>query len=134
MCGSETQRRNDAANRTRKLAAAASRGQSASRSPRNHMACSSSRQPLRCVLQPLALVRRPRREHQISGLMSHVINLSLGSEQLILLLQGMSGMLIGGFAGVMRSTSPTLFALASGIQWFTLGTAFWGEPRDPIIV
>jgi hypothetical protein len=36
-------------------------------------------------------------------------------------------MLVGGFAGVIRSNTPTLFALASGIQWFTLGTAFWGK-------
>jgi hypothetical protein len=40
--------------------------------------------------------------------------------------KGMSGMLVGGFAGVIRSSTPTLFALASGIQWFTLGTTFWG--------
>ncbi|KAH8806365.1 hypothetical protein F5882DRAFT_391836 [Hyaloscypha sp. PMI_1271] len=42
-------------------------------------------------------------------------------------LSGMSGMLVGGFAGVIRSTTPTLFALASGIQWFTLGTTFWAS-------
>ena len=35
-------------------------------------------------------------------------------------------MLVGGFAGIIRSSTPTLFALASGIQWFTLGTTFWG--------
>ncbi|KAE9372353.1 hypothetical protein N431DRAFT_439465 [Stipitochalara longipes BDJ] len=42
-------------------------------------------------------------------------------------LSGMSGMLVGGFAGVIRSTTPTLFALASGIQWFTLGSTFWAS-------
>jgi len=41
-------------------------------------------------------------------------------------LKGMSGMVVGGFAGVIRSSTPTLFALASGVQWFTLGTTFWG--------
>lgn len=35
-------------------------------------------------------------------------------------------MTIGAFAGVIRSSTPALFALASGIQWFTLGTSFWG--------
>lgn len=27
---------------------------------------------------------------------------------------------------MIRSTTPKLFALASGIQWFTLGSTFWG--------
>ena len=39
----------------------------------------------------------------------------------------MSGLVVGGFAGVIRSSTPLLFALASGIQWFTLGTTFWGK-------
>jgi hypothetical protein len=39
----------------------------------------------------------------------------------------MSGLIVGGFAGVIRSSTPFLFALASGIQWFTLGTTFWGK-------
>jgi len=42
-------------------------------------------------------------------------------------LSGMSGIVVGGFAGVIRSSTPTLFALASGIQWFTLGTTFWAS-------
>jgi hypothetical protein len=60
---------------------------------------------------------------------------------------GMSGILVGTFAGILRSTTtPALFALASGIQWFTLGSAFtasrevvlqaWGKdkvtPRDKV--
>lgn len=36
----------------------------------------------------------------------------------------MSGTLVGAFSGVLRSSAPFLFALASGVQWFTLGTAF----------
>lgn len=40
---------------------------------------------------------------------------------------GFSGLVVGGFAGVIRSSTPTLFALASGIQWFTLGTTFWAS-------
>ncbi len=39
----------------------------------------------------------------------------------------MSGIVVGGFGGVLRSSTPTLFALASGIQWFTLGSTFWGK-------
>jgi hypothetical protein len=40
---------------------------------------------------------------------------------------GTSGLLVGGTAGVLRSTTPTLFALASAVQWFTLGSTFWGK-------
>ncbi|RDL39742.1 uncharacterized protein BP5553_04082 [Venustampulla echinocandica] len=40
-------------------------------------------------------------------------------------LAGMSGVIIGGFAGVVVSNTPMLFALASGVQWFTLGSTFW---------
>lgn len=36
-------------------------------------------------------------------------------------------MLVGGFAGLARSSTPVLFALASGIQWFTLTSTFYGE-------
>jgi hypothetical protein len=42
---------------------------------------------------------------------------------------GMSGLLVGGAAGVLRSTTPTLFALASAIQWFVLGSTFWGRTK-----
>ncbi|KAG0648811.1 hypothetical protein D0Z07_5051 [Hyphodiscus hymeniophilus] len=42
-------------------------------------------------------------------------------------LSGTSGFIIGGFAGVIRSSTPFLFALASGIQWFALGTTFWAS-------
>ncbi|TVY42424.1 hypothetical protein LSUB1_G001636 [Lachnellula subtilissima] len=39
-------------------------------------------------------------------------------------LSGMAGIIVGGFAGVARSSTPTLFALASGIQWFALASTF----------
>ncbi|TVY18407.1 hypothetical protein LARI1_G002667 [Lachnellula arida] len=39
-------------------------------------------------------------------------------------LSGMTGIIVGGFAGVARSSTPALFALASGIQWFTLASTF----------
>ncbi|KAH8801563.1 hypothetical protein F5884DRAFT_685119 [Xylogone sp. PMI_703] len=41
-------------------------------------------------------------------------------------LSGMSGVLVGSFAGVLRSKTPVLFALASGVQWFALGSTFTG--------
>ncbi|OBT61360.1 hypothetical protein VE03_09322 [Pseudogymnoascus sp. 23342-1-I1] len=40
-------------------------------------------------------------------------------------LTGLSGLLFGAVSGVLRSTTPTLFALASGLQWFTLGSTFY---------
>ncbi|KAI9051589.1 hypothetical protein LZ554_004633 [Drepanopeziza brunnea f. sp. 'monogermtubi'] len=42
-------------------------------------------------------------------------------------LSGTSGLLFGGFAGVIRSNTPFLFALASGIQWSVLGGTFWAS-------
>jgi hypothetical protein len=41
----------------------------------------------------------------------------------------MSGVLFGGVAGILRSSSPTIFAIVSGIQWFTLGSTYWGTYR-----
>ena len=38
---------------------------------------------------------------------------------------GGAGLLAGAVGGILRSTqTPTLFAVASGIQWFTLGATF----------
>ncbi|KUJ22205.1 uncharacterized protein LY89DRAFT_681491 [Mollisia scopiformis] len=42
-------------------------------------------------------------------------------------LSGLSGLTLGAFAGVMRSSPPALFAMAAGIQWFTLGTTIWAS-------
>ena len=39
---------------------------------------------------------------------------------------GTVGLALGGVAGLFRSITPTLFAVASGVQCFTLGTTFWG--------
>ncbi|KAL2075298.1 hypothetical protein VTL71DRAFT_241 [Oculimacula yallundae] len=61
-------------------------------------------------------------------------------------LSGLSGLLVGGFAGVIRSNTPFLFALASGVQWCVLATTFtasrgvvlhaWGKdkvtPREKV--
>lgn len=33
----------------------------------------------------------------------------------------------GSVAGVIRNSPPLLFGLGSGIQWFGLGTTYWGE-------
>ncbi|KAI9832430.1 MAG: hypothetical protein M1819_004419 [Sarea resinae] len=37
---------------------------------------------------------------------------------------GFAGLVVGGASGVVRSSSPTLFAVASGIQWFALGSVY----------
>jgi hypothetical protein len=37
---------------------------------------------------------------------------------------GVSGLVFGTFAGIVRSNTPVLFALASGIQWAVLGSTF----------
>ncbi|KAF8849873.1 hypothetical protein BDZ45DRAFT_662567 [Acephala macrosclerotiorum] len=42
-------------------------------------------------------------------------------------LSGLSGLTVGAFAGVIRSSTPALFALAAGIQWSILGTSFWAS-------
>lgn len=41
-------------------------------------------------------------------------------------LSGAAGFVTGGVAGVIRNSPPLLFALGSSIQWFGLGTTFWG--------
>lgn len=38
---------------------------------------------------------------------------------------GAFGLISGGTAGVIRGTTPVIFALVSGSQWFGLGTVFW---------
>ncbi|KAK2035067.1 hypothetical protein LX32DRAFT_688739 [Colletotrichum zoysiae] len=40
-------------------------------------------------------------------------------------LTGTIGMFSGIAAGIVRDTTPALFALASGIQWFALGSSYW---------
>ncbi|KAL2049512.1 hypothetical protein ABVK25_010199 [Lepraria finkii] len=41
-------------------------------------------------------------------------------------LTGTTGLLTGGISAVLRaSPTPTLFTIASGIQWFALGSTFW---------
>ncbi|KAG9950258.1 hypothetical protein KCU85_g3637, partial [Aureobasidium melanogenum] len=41
-------------------------------------------------------------------------------------LSGAAGFVTGGVAGVIRNSPPLLFGIGSGIQWFGLGTTFWG--------
>ncbi|KAK4546432.1 hypothetical protein LTR36_002109 [Oleoguttula mirabilis] len=38
---------------------------------------------------------------------------------------GCAGFLFGGTSGILKATTPLLFATASGIQTFALGTTFW---------
>ncbi|KAF1994933.1 hypothetical protein P154DRAFT_501089 [Amniculicola lignicola CBS 123094] len=35
------------------------------------------------------------------------------------------GFVIGAFAGTLRTSTPVLFATASSLQWFALGSTFW---------
>ncbi|KAH0223894.1 hypothetical protein KCV03_g3989, partial [Aureobasidium melanogenum] len=42
-------------------------------------------------------------------------------------LSGAAGFVTGSVAGVIRNSPPLLFGLGSGIQWFGLGTTYWGE-------
>ncbi|KAF1957971.1 hypothetical protein CC80DRAFT_470109 [Byssothecium circinans] len=35
------------------------------------------------------------------------------------------GLFIGATYGTLRTSTPVLFSLASGAQWFTIGTTFW---------
>ncbi|KAL8931912.1 MAG: hypothetical protein Q9216_007027 [Gyalolechia sp. 2 TL-2023] len=39
-------------------------------------------------------------------------------------LSGASGLLVGGVAGIIRSPTPGLFAIASGLQWALLGVTY----------
>ncbi|KAG9660177.1 hypothetical protein KCU95_g551, partial [Aureobasidium melanogenum] len=41
-------------------------------------------------------------------------------------LSGAAGFVTGSVAGVIRNSPPLLFGLGSGIQWFSLGTTYWG--------
>ncbi|KAL3467801.1 hypothetical protein BJX64DRAFT_123421 [Aspergillus heterothallicus] len=38
---------------------------------------------------------------------------------------GPVGLLAGGIRGVLRSRPPVITAIASGVQWFGVGTSFW---------
>jgi hypothetical protein len=40
---------------------------------------------------------------------------------------GAAGFVTGSVAGVIRNSPPLLFGLGSGLQWFGLGTTYWGE-------
>jgi hypothetical protein len=41
------------------------------------------------------------------------------------LLLGVSGLVAGGFTGVLISQHPALFSVAAGVQCFSLGSSFW---------
>ncbi|KAI5205124.1 hypothetical protein E4T39_03161 [Aureobasidium subglaciale] len=42
-------------------------------------------------------------------------------------LSGAAGFVTGGVAGVIRNSPPLLFAIGSSVQWFGLGTTYWGQ-------
>lgn len=39
---------------------------------------------------------------------------------------GACGLLVGATTGILRTNTPVLFSLVSGIQWFGLGSVFYG--------
>ncbi|KAI4754181.1 hypothetical protein E4T52_13676 [Aureobasidium sp. EXF-3400] len=41
-------------------------------------------------------------------------------------LSGAAGFVTGSVAGVIRNSPPLLFGLGSGLQWFGLGSTYWG--------
>lgn len=53
--------------------------------------------------------------------------------QHLIQLIGSAGFLVGGFAGLSRLTTPGLFALVSGFQWFALGSTFWGTCSHQVL-
>nr|XP_036583585.1 uncharacterized protein CTRU02_06224 [Colletotrichum truncatum]KAF6792728.1 hypothetical protein CTRU02_06224 [Colletotrichum truncatum] len=38
---------------------------------------------------------------------------------------GTAGLFSGIAAGIIRDSTPALFAIASGVQWFALGSTYW---------
>lgn len=40
---------------------------------------------------------------------------------------GTCGLLFGTAAGIVKGTTPVLFALTSGLQWFGLGSVYYGK-------
>jgi hypothetical protein len=40
---------------------------------------------------------------------------------------GTIGLFVGAASGIVRSTTPVLFSLVTGAQWFALGSSYYGE-------
>ncbi len=45
-----------------------------------------------------------------------------------MLLSGTVGLFVGATSGILRSTTPVLFSLVTGAQWFALGSSYYGKP------
>lgn len=43
-------------------------------------------------------------------------------------------MFSGIAAGIIRDSTPALFALASGIQWFALGSSYWRKSSCGLVL
>ncbi|SPO02955.1 uncharacterized protein DNG_05636 [Cephalotrichum gorgonifer] len=67
------------------------------------------------------LPRRPRPR----GLLPPVLVELLVPSLKVGAMSGGAGAITGVAAGIIRDVPPALFAIASGIQWFTLGSSFW---------
>ncbi|KAK5133307.1 hypothetical protein LTR08_007832 [Meristemomyces frigidus] len=57
--------------------------------------------------------------------MVHRIGIEDRTEQQTMEQRGCAGFLFGGTSGILKATTPLLFATASGIQTAALGTTFW---------
>ncbi|KAF6832212.1 hypothetical protein CPLU01_06311 [Colletotrichum plurivorum] len=68
-------------------------------------------------------VDRPRRQRR--GLLPPGLVELIGPPLKVGALTGSVGLFTGVAAGIVRDSTPALFGLASGIQWFALGSSYW---------
>ncbi|KAF6822922.1 hypothetical protein CMUS01_10894 [Colletotrichum musicola] len=66
---------------------------------------------------------RPRRQRR--GLLPPGLVELIGPPLKVGALTGSVGLFTGVAAGIVRDSTPALFGLASGIQWFALGSSYW---------
>ncbi|KAJ0343982.1 hypothetical protein COL154_002587 [Colletotrichum chrysophilum] len=70
-------------------------------------------------------VRERRRQRQRRGLLPPELVDLTGPPLKVGALTGSIGLFSGIAAGIIRDSTPALFAIASGIQWFALGSSYW---------
>lgn len=93
-----------------------------------------------CIHCPSGLEKRARCMVHFCTIRKSVFNSSISSSRccisyaidpfesnLTTSVTGASGLLVGGIGGIVRSSTPGLFAIASGLQWAALGTTYYGE-------
>ncbi|KAF3808540.1 Vegetative incompatibility protein HET-E-1, partial [Colletotrichum gloeosporioides] len=70
-------------------------------------------------------VKERRRQRQRRGLLPPELVDLMGPPLKVGALTGSIGLFSGIAAGIIRDSTPALFAIASGIQWFALGSSYW---------